>query len=77
MTCFTSNAGYKYTPVWANNDDFNEITVSPTMAFDHFPNRVCLEIEKIARSFGIDTAIGSTEQDRLVGERLQSTRHIF
>jgi hypothetical protein len=63
--------------VWANNDDFNEIIVSPTMAFDHFPNRVCLEIEKVAQSFGIDTSPGSSSQDREEGERLRSTSHIF
>lgn len=77
MSCFTSNAGYEYTPVWANNDDFNEIVVSPTMAFDHFPNRVCLEIEKVARSFGIDTSIGSSKQDREEGDIRRSASHIL
>lgn len=63
--------------MWANNDDFNEIIVSPTMAFDHFPNRVCLEIEKVARSYGINVTLGSSAQDREEGERLRSTSHIF
>lgn len=47
------------------------------MAFDHFPNRVCLEIEKVARSYGIDVSLGSSAQDREEGERLRSTSHIF
>merc|ERR1712150_6560 len=55
VTCCTSNAGSEYTPVWAGNDDFNEITVSPTMGTDHFPTRICPEIEGIANEYGIDT----------------------
>jgi len=74
ITCCTTNAGNEYTPVWADNADFNEIVVSPTMAFDHFPNRVCLELERVAESFGIDTSIGSTLRDREEGERLRNSR---
>lgn len=77
ITCCTSNAGNEYTPVWANNDDFNEILVSPTMAFDHFPSRVCLELERVADSFGIDTTIGSTPEDREEGMRLRSTQQQY
>ncbi len=77
ITCCTSNSGYEYTPVWADNKDFNEIVVSPTMAFDHFPNRVCLEIERVAESFGIDTSLGSTEGDRYQGESLREHNRLF
>ena len=41
-------------PTWAENNDFNEIVVTPTMGIDHFPNRVCLQLEELARSFGVD-----------------------
>jgi hypothetical protein len=51
--CCMSNAGYEYTPVWAENDDLNEIMISPTMFTDHFPNRVCMEIEQVAEEYGI------------------------
>ena len=54
LSCGMSNAGSEYTPVWTENEDFNEIIVSETMWTDHFPNRVCAELEKIASSFGID-----------------------
>ena len=53
VTCGASNAGSEYTPVLKENDDFNEIEISPTMWTDHFPNRVCFELEKVAKSFGI------------------------
>ena len=75
VTCCTSNVGYKYSPVWADNSDFNEIVVSPTMAFDHFPNRVCLQLESVAASFGIDTAIGSSAQDREKGDMIRNNYH--
>jgi len=59
ITCGASNAGSVYTPIQKENNDFNEIAVSPTLWTDHFPNRVCTEIEKIAQQFGIDTTLGS------------------
>ena len=59
ITCGASNAGAIYTPIQKENDDFNEIEISPTLWTDHFPNRVCAEIEKVAESFGIDTTLGS------------------
>ena len=47
------------------NDDLNEIVIAPTMGTDHFPDRVCLELEGVAaNNFGIDTSLGSTEVDR-------------
>jgi hypothetical protein len=45
----------QYTPVLVNNDDFNEIVVSITMGTDHFPNRMCSTMQKIAADYGIDT----------------------
>jgi len=72
LTCCTSNVGSEYTPVWADNADFNEILVSPTMGFDHFPNRVCVELEKVANHFGIDTSIGSTSYDKQEGDRIRN-----
>lgn len=55
ITCGLSNVGFEYTPIRKENDDFNEIEISPTLWTDHFPNRVCMEIEKVAKRFGIDT----------------------
>jgi sn1-specific diacylglycerol lipase len=48
MTCFTSNAGFSYSPVWGANDDFNEIVVTSTMGTDHFPNRLASILSKLA-----------------------------
>ncbi len=59
ITCGASNAGSEYKPVRKKNDDFDEIEISPTLWTDHFPNRVCYEMERIAKSFGIDTTPGS------------------
>lgn len=59
LSCGMSNAGSEYTPIRKENDDFNEIEISPTLWTDHFPNRVCIEIEKVANNFGIDTTLGS------------------
>lgn len=72
LTCCTSNVGYKYTPVYVNNDDFDEITISPTMGFDHFPNRVCVELERVAEAFGIDTSLGSSQRDHEHAERVRN-----
>ena len=58
ISCGLSNSGFKYTPIRKENDDFNEIEISPTLWTDHFPNRVCMEILKVAKSFGIDTTVG-------------------
>mmetsp|Transcript_33759 Transcript_33759/g.80743 ORF Transcript_33759/g.80743 Transcript_33759/m.80743 type:complete len:865 (-) Transcript_33759:279-2873(-) len=56
ITCGASNAGYEYTPIYKENDDFNEIEISATLWTDHFPNRVASELENVAREFGIDTS---------------------
>ena len=49
----------EYTPYYADNDEFTEIIISPSMALDHFPDRVCLSIEGVARAWGIDIEPGS------------------
>ena len=49
---------YYYTPIQKENDDFNEIEISPTLWTDHFPNRICNEMEQLAKQFGIDTTLG-------------------
>ncbi|KAL3779019.1 hypothetical protein HJC23_011458 [Cyclotella cryptica] len=54
LTCGASNAGSEYTPIRKENDDFNEVEISPTLWTDHFPNRVCIEIERVAARFGIN-----------------------
>jgi len=56
LTCGASNSGSEYTPIRKENDDFNEVEISPTLWTDHFPNRVCIEIERVAARFGIDAA---------------------
>ena len=53
LTCCTTNMGSRYVPVWINNDDLNEIVVSPTMATDHFPNRMRAILEETAENFGL------------------------
>jgi len=52
ITCWTTNAGSQYTPVWIGNGDLNEIVISPTMGTDHFPNRMVDELEGILESYG-------------------------
>jgi sn1-specific diacylglycerol lipase len=54
LTCCTTNSGFEYTPMWVDNDDFNEIIVSPTMGADHFPNRVACMLERVASDFNLD-----------------------
>lgn len=55
LTCFTTNAGFEYIPVWINNDDLNEIVIKPTMGADHFPNRIRSMLEQVAKDFGLET----------------------
>mmetsp|Transcript_30091 Transcript_30091/g.49730 ORF Transcript_30091/g.49730 Transcript_30091/m.49730 type:complete len:822 (-) Transcript_30091:44-2509(-) len=55
VTCCTTNIGSQYTPIWVKNDDFNEITVSPTMGTDHFPNRLNDTMQLLADECGLDT----------------------
>jgi len=53
VTCCTTNMGSRYVPVWINNDDLNEIVVSPTLGTDHFPNRVRTILEETAENYGL------------------------
>jgi hypothetical protein len=50
-TCCTSNSGFQYTPVYIANDDFDEILVSPTMATDHFVDRMFDELSNLAKTY--------------------------
>lgn len=36
-----------YQAVWANNGDFDEVLVSPTMVNDHMPDNVLEALEKV------------------------------
>ena len=65
ITCGASNSGAVYTPVRKENDDFNEIEITPTLWTDHFPNRVCIELERVANGFGSD-AVYSAFQANVV-----------
>ena len=67
------NSGYRYAPVYVNNYYFDEITITPTMGFNHFPNRVCLELERVAEAFGIDTPHGSSQPDCDSAKRLKQS----
>ena len=51
LTCNMTNVGSSYTPVWIANDDLDEIVVSPTMGTDHFVDRICAELEGLAKEF--------------------------
>jgi sn1-specific diacylglycerol lipase len=53
VTCCMTNIGSQYVPVWVDNDDLNEIVVSPTMGTDHFPNRMHAILEEVADEFGL------------------------
>lgn len=56
ISCGMSSVGSEYTSIWASNtQDFNEIVVSPTMGTDHFMDRMCLELETLAATFGTQT----------------------
>lgn len=69
VTCYTTNIGSKYTPVWVNNDDLNEVVISPTMGTDHFPSRICAELNGVASDYGIDVAQGTaycSQEDRVI-----------
>ncbi len=50
-TCCTSNSGFHYTPVYIANDDLDEIVVSPTMASDHFIDRMTDELSNLAEKY--------------------------
>jgi len=58
-----TNIESQYTPCWADNEDFNEIVISPSMYTDHFPSNICLELENVAKYFGLDVSLGSCTKD--------------
>ena len=62
LTCCTTNRGIQYTPVSIQNDDLPEIVISPTMWFDHFPNRICAVLERVANEFGLEDGVFLTEE---------------
>jgi Lipase (class 3) len=51
VSCCTSNSGFKYTPVYISNDDLDEIIVNATMGTDHFIDRMCDELHKVASDY--------------------------
>jgi sn1-specific diacylglycerol lipase len=57
ITCGASSCVAEYTPIGEENDNFNKIEISPTLWTDHFPNRVCNALEKIAENFGTSMAL--------------------
>jgi sn1-specific diacylglycerol lipase len=53
LTCFTTNAGFVYTPIRIPNDALDEIVVNPHMGTDHFPNRMSSVIRSVASRYGL------------------------
>eukprot|EP00816_Leptocylindrus_hargravesii_P010370 CAMPEP_0196822226 /NCGR_PEP_ID=MMETSP1362-20130617/82634_1 /TAXON_ID=163516 /ORGANISM="Leptocylindrus danicus, Strain CCMP1856" /LENGTH=736 /DNA_ID=CAMNT_0042201723 /DNA_START=96 /DNA_END=2307 /DNA_ORIENTATION=+ len=77
LTCGTTNFGSEYTPVWVSNDRFNEIVISPTMGTDHFPNRVCIELERIAlEMFSLDVGRAGQVHARIMMGNIIGMRNI-
>jgi len=62
VTCSSSQPGSNYTPVWINNDDLNEVVVSPTMMTDHFVDRMCDELEKLVATMD-DVPLSPNDED--------------
>ena len=56
LTCCTTNFGFDYTPVWINNDDLDEIVISPQMGTDHFPNRMLNVLDDVSKDYGLSRA---------------------
>jgi len=40
-----------YQAIWADNSDFQEVLVSPTMVEDHMPDNVLEALEKVYRLY--------------------------
>jgi hypothetical protein len=55
-----------------SNDDLNEVVISSTMATDHFPNRMCDELGRVAYEYNIDVEDGNvySQQQVNVAERV-------
>lgn len=65
-TCCTTNSGFQYTPVYIANDDLDEILVSPTMATDHFIDRMVDELSNLAKMYaGTSLTSGDSFEDRV------------
>jgi len=52
LTCWTSNSGFVYTPMYISNDDLDEIVVTATMGTDHFIDRMCDELHTLSERYG-------------------------
>lgn len=59
-TCCTTNSGFQYTPVYIANDDLDEIVVSPTMATDHFVDRMFDELFNLAKTYEATMVVASS-----------------
>ena len=44
-----------YQAIWADNSDFQEVLVSPTMVNDHMPDNVMEALEKVGIVFNPNT----------------------
>ena len=51
LTCYTTNSGSRYTPIYIDNDDLDEVVVTPTMGTDHFVDRMSSELGTVAREY--------------------------
>lgn len=61
LTCFTSNSGFVYTPVYISNDDLDEIVVTSTMGTDHFIDRMCDELHTLSEKYCSELHNGGRE----------------
>ena len=55
LSCYTSNSGFVYTPVYISNDDLDEIVVTSTMGTDHFIDRMCDELHTLSDKYSSET----------------------
>lgn len=61
LTCYTSNSGFVYTPVYISNDDLDEIVVNSTMGTDHFIDRMCDELHTLSEKYSSESPISGRE----------------
>lgn len=61
LSCYTSNSGFVYTPVYISNDDLDEIVVSSTMGTDHFIDRMCDELHTLSEKYSSELPISGRE----------------
>ena len=54
-----------YQAIWADNIDFDEVLISPTMVQDHMPDKVLEALEKVSNLEGLNDLAGQgqTEKD--------------